>query len=183
MAKIRDKFGRGLDISPDSPEGFQILREGGKLVEAPQPGVAGVAPGGTDIPYTYPRYEAQVGENGLILDKYRLLADPSLEQQTKGYLGDYVGDLNTQGLQALRTRALSQAPSAWANLATQAQRLEEQGARDLAQRTGAGQRASAWSQLASRGGLSGGERERIATESMRGVQEGLQNVALQGAQS
>jgi hypothetical protein len=94
-------------------------------------------------------------------------------------------NVDTRGLEALRGEGL-RAPgseSAWATLAKQAQGLEEQKQLDTAARTGASQEASAFSNLARRGGVSSGARERIASGGALAQLRGRQEIAGQGAQA
>lgn len=85
-----------------------------------------------------------------------------------------------RGINALRDRATATGPSAWAGLAKQTQGLEEQQLRDKTAAQGASGAASAWDQMAMRGGASGGSRERIAMDSARNTANNMQNVAMQG---
>jgi hypothetical protein len=94
-------------------------------------------------------------------------------------------NLDTRGLEALRTEGL-RAPgteSAWATLAKQAQGLEEQKQMDTAARTGASQTASAFSNLARRGGVSAGARERIASGGALAQLRGRQEIAGEGSKA
>lgn len=89
-------------------------------------------------------------------------------------------NLNTQGLEAIRQRALSQGPSAWAQMAEQKQRMEEGQQRSDAAAQGASAQAQARSQLAMRGGLSGGARQRLAMQGARDMAAQGQQVGAQG---
>ncbi len=102
-----------------------------------------------------------IGQNGNILPQYEMQASKPLEWQD--------AKVNTQGLEALRQRALSQGPSAWAGLAEQQQGLQAREGRQRAEQEGASQAAQAQSQLAMRGGLSGGAAERLAGQSARDI--------------
>ncbi len=92
-------------------------------------------------------------------------------------------NLNTQGLDAFRQQALRTGPSQWAGLATQQQGLEEKNAREGAQRDAAGQTAQAQGQMAMRGGITSGSRERLATEGARNQLNMTQGIARQGSQN
>lgn len=71
-------------------------------------------------------------------------------------------NLDTTGLNAFQSQALSQGPSQWAQQAGQQQNLLAMNAKDQGAQTVAGQGAAARASLASRGGLSSGAAERTA---------------------
>lgn len=100
---------------------------------------------------------------------------PQIEHDLSGI------NVNRAPLNALEERGMSTDTSPWAKLLLQKQQLEEQGQRDTAQKQGAGNLANSWSQLASRGGVSGGERERLAESNMRGTNDILSQIGQQGA--
>lgn len=85
-----------------------------------------------------------------------------------------------EGYQALKERALGTGPSKWANLMLDKQKQEELAGRDLATRQAMSGAAQARSQLAMRGGLRGGARERLASQSMRDALAARQDVSKQG---
>lgn len=89
-------------------------------------------------------------------------------------------NLNTQGLEAIRNRALSYGPSAWATGMLGKQGVEEATARDNNSRLGRTALTSAENDLAMNGGLSGGARERLARMGNRDIASGAQSVARQG---
>ncbi len=88
--------------------------------------------------------------------------------------------LDTSGLDAFRKEALRRGPSTWANLQNQKQFAEEGNARDQATSQGRSARAGAESDLAMRGGLSSGARERIARKGASDVLAMGQDVSRQG---
>jgi hypothetical protein len=99
-------------------------------------------------------YQSLRGQDGL-------LAQEKLRLQS--YLGTDP-TLDKRGLEAIRSRALSDKPSAWANLQNQKieqQRLAAQGS--AAQQAGTAQ-AQARAQMAARGGFGGGAGERMARQ-------------------
>lgn len=108
-------------------------------------------------------------QSGLLANpNYRLNAGPDI-------------NLNTQGLEAIRGRALATGPSAWAGLMNQRQTIEDARARqELAQSAGSAQ-AQARSQLAARGGLRGGSAERMARSGARDLMAARQQAAQQGS--
>lgn len=89
-------------------------------------------------------------------------------------------NLNTDGLQQIRDMTKAPGQSAWAKLMNQSQGLEEAGQRDVAQKTGSQAAATAFDTLAMRGGVSGGERERIAYGANNDTANALQGVSRQG---
>lgn len=113
--------------------------------------------------------------------EFSSLNDPTTGLLKSQYQNQYAPD--TKGLEAYRNRALGQGPSAWANLATQQQGLEESGQKNQYQQQGASAAAGARSALASKYGLSPGAAARLATQNMRSQQAGLQNIGFQGAQA
>lgn len=98
-------------------------------------------------------------------------------------MGDKIGpdvQANTQGLDAIRARALSTGPSAWANLANAKQGVEQATAMDMANKTSAQGVNSAFNNLRAKGGLSAGQRERLAMQGSRGAATSQQTVQRQG---
>lgn len=101
-------------------------------------------------------YLSVTDSNGNLLDQF---------QMSKKIGADV--NMNTQGLDEIRNRALSIGPSAWAQLAMQKQQQEEaQGINKANRQTQAAQN-SAFSMLAGRGGLSAGQKERLAMQGQR----------------
>lgn len=120
---------------------------------------------------------------GNMKDQYQVKAgqiDPlksnigELDQRMSGI------QLNKQGLEAIRGRALQQGPSAWANMAEAKQRQEEGQQRSQGAAQGATAQAQARSQLAMRGGLSGGARQRLAMQGARDTASAGQQIGAQG---
>lgn len=97
-------------------------------------------------------------------------------------IGDDV-NLNTQALNEMRSRALSQGPSAWANLALQQQGMQEQQALSQNNRMNQSNLNQGMRSLAGRGGMSQGQRERMAMQGMRQANLGGQGVLNQGMQN
>lgn len=108
---------------------------------------------------------------GLLRGTYKL---------TKG--NDIGLNVNTSALEELRNRGLSKGPSSYANILTEKQGLEEQDAISKAVRNAVGSNSSAFSEMARRGGLSSGARERLALSGERAATEGKQGVLRQGMQ-
>ncbi len=73
----------------------------------------------------------------------------------------------TSGLNAFQAQALSTGPSPWAQQATQQQEALAKNAQSAGAHSVAGQGATARSQLAQSGGLTGGAAERVATEGQK----------------
>lgn len=76
---------------------------------------------------------------------------------------------------ALRGEGLRTGPSKWAELAGQQQDVLQQKALEDLAASNASATQNAWSQLAMRGGVSGGERERIAESGLRALTDARQN--------
>jgi len=89
-----------------------------------------------------------------------------------------------RALEALRARGLSQSPSRFAQLRQAQIGGEGALARGQAVQQGAGAQATALGQLAARGGISGGARERLGQSAFRNIAGAGQNIASQtrGAQ-
>lgn len=109
-------------------------------------------------------------------DKTGLLANPNYNLSAGNPIVQ-----DKRALEALRTRALTEGPSTWAQLMNQKQALEEaQGRSDIGAQAGT-QAAQARSQLAQKGGLTGGSAERIAASSAKNAMNLRQQLAGQGA--
>jgi hypothetical protein len=92
-------------------------------------------------------------------------------------------NMDKRGLDKFRLEALRQGPSAWAKLARKDQALQAMDARERGAEAARGQSAQAMDDLASRGGLTSGARERIATEGAKNYLNMGQNVARQQNQN
>ncbi len=125
-----------------------------------------------------PTYQSIVDSAGNLREQYKLGAGPDFAKEVEEKLKGI--NLNTEALEALRKRGLSTEESPWLTQMLGLQKTEEATQRDLAERLGARQAADAYSQLAMRGGVSGGERERGALESGRNTILDLQDVARGG---
>ena len=88
--------------------------------------------------------------------------------------------VNDQGLKEIRSRATGQGPSAWANLATDRQKLDERTAIEDQAQSSAGNMANAMSQVAMRGGLSGGAALRAAKDGANSSNLEAQKLRRQG---
>lgn len=80
----------------------------------------------------------------------------------------------------LGQRATSKEPSEWLKLQLQNQQLEQNQATDTAAQTAASQAAQARAQLSMRGGLSGGSRERLASQAARQTALSRQGILTEG---
>ena len=92
-------------------------------------------------------------------------------------------NLNTQGLEEYRKMAMEQGPSAWAQMATESQRMDEQNALQNAMRGTQQAQNQAYNNLAGRGGLSQGQRERLQLQALRQGIQNQQGILNQGMQS
>lgn len=120
-------------------------------------------------------------DTGLLQQKYQQQGPGSLIGQLDQRLAGV--NLNTQGLEALRARALGTGPSTWAQMAEAKQRQEETQQRGQAAQQGASAQAQARAQLAMRGGLSGGARQRLAMQGARDQAQMGQQIGAQGQQA
>lgn len=137
----------------------------------------------SDMPVSYQRQGLADPNTGLLKKQFNLSALPAIGMtsnldELKSRLGGI--NLNTQGLEAIRSRALQTGMSPWANMMMERQGVEEAGARDTTTKSNARAGVEAMNDLAMRGGLSGGARERLALQTKRGGEEALQGVARQG---
>jgi hypothetical protein len=89
-------------------------------------------------------------------------------------------NLNTQGLDQFRQEALRKGPSVWANLANEQQYAQEGAQKDRAVAQSRAGVRTAEADLASKGGLSSGARERIARSGGRDLLAVGQDTARQG---
>lgn len=120
----------------------------------------------------------ELGNFNTLRDQSGLLGNPNLRLQAGQDL-----HADKRGLEAFRERALGTGPSAWAQMAQQKQGLEESNLRNRAAAQSASGQAQARSQLASRGGFSGGAAERLAGQGSRDLMLQRQQVGNQGAQA
>lgn len=159
--------------------GWQVDDGAGQQAAPPPP----AAPGAP----VYPTLNSLLDPNsGLLKSQYQLQkgADVGYESQLGNLDQRLAGiNLNKEGLEALRKRGLSQGPSDWAKLMEQSQRLEEQTARGRAGEQQAGAQSSAFSELARKGGLSSGARERLAMQGQRGLTSSMQDISRQGQEN
>jgi len=113
-----------------------------------------------------PQYESLRGPGGGLAKEFQMTADPNLA-------GGFAERLRGTGdIERLRSRATAEGVSPEMQMMQQSQ---EQQAQEQANQG----MANTWGQMAMRGGLSGGARERLAGQSMQGLQRGLQDIGLQ----
>lgn len=120
-----------------------------------------------------------------IAPEYESMLDPATGRLKKEYVyTPQLMDPNTlEGYQALKKRVLTEGPSAWANLMIEKQKVEEQSQREAADRQTRAALATGYSDLAMRGGLRSGARERLAGNSLRDLMLNRQNVLRGGTQN
>jgi len=144
------------------------LLKNGQQVSAGGSGGGGYSAGGVPgMGIARPEYSSMLGADGLLRTPYQLQAQNPVT-------------LNTQGLNAIRSQAMRSGPSAWANMATQKQRLEESNALDQAAKMGQTQGLQAFNNLAMRGGASASARERLMGQASKDAMFARQNVLNQG---
>lgn len=126
-----------------------------------------------------PTYSSIRDENGNLLDQFKLKAQPNvgfnsnieqLMQQLSGI------NLDKTALNKLQDTALSTDNSPWANLMLQKNDVDTASAMDKAGLAGNAATGSAFSDLARRGGISAGARERLATKGERNTMMAKQGV-------
>jgi hypothetical protein len=114
--------------------------------------------------------------------EYQSLLDPATGLLRSEYISK-PGTLDVaglQGFQELKKRALTAGPSAWGQMMTDKQRMEEAQQKDAAARQAMAGAAQARSALAMKGGLSSGAGERLAAGGARDLMLQRQGVASQG---
>lgn len=111
--------------------------------------------------------------------QYTSQLDPTTGMLKAPYVFD---PTKSEAYSQLRTRAMSQGPSTWAQMMLGKQNLEQQQMRDEASQQQAGAQAGARSNLAMRGGLGGGARTRMASQGARDLLMAGQGIARQGSQ-
>lgn len=131
----------------------------------------------------------QAVQNGQLADLYKLdaykIANPDLvkfndlTQDLQGNINQ--ANLNKEALAELRSRGLSTGPSPWLSLQLEGQKRDEQNQVNNATAQLAGADAQARTQLAMRGGLMSGARERLARSGVMSSNATRQNIANAGA--
>lgn len=106
-------------------------------------------------------------KTGQLLPQYQLTAQPDIT-------------VDQTAINAIRDRALSKGPSAWAKMMTERQALEEAKARDDVRQASMTQAAQGYADLGMRGGVSSGARERLASGNSRNAMLKAQEVGRQG---
>lgn len=99
---------------------------------------------------------------------------PELQQKLDAIVVD------KRGINKFRDEALRSGPSAWSAMAKKNQELSELSARERGLKESAGAEATARSQLAMRGGLRSGSRERLAKEGVQNRMVMSQDIGRQG---
>lgn len=117
-------------------------------------------------------YLSIVGQDGRINPAYSMA----------GTIGNDV-TMNQDGYNAIKDRALSQGPSTWANLAMQKQQADQANQLDAVNSNALHSQNQAYDSLASRGGLSAGQRLQLARQGERDAMSSSQGVNNAGAQA
>lgn len=135
---------------------------------------------------TQPAYQGFTGADGMIDPRFKMTARPDIAFNSNlGGLESRLdgNQLDMSGVNELKNRATATGPSSWAQLMLQNQGLDQANATDeLGRQQNAGM-ASAYSGLATRGGMSAGARERIASKSMLSGLMGKQQLMRAGEQA
>lgn len=122
----------------------------------------------------------------MVQDMYQLPFEPTYSKpdpnqyniggKTRAGLAN-VGDPDMSGLQAYKNEALRTGPSKGSMLAMDRIRMDDIAGRDRAAKSAAGEAANARSNLAMRGGIGSGARERVARDAIRGGLASSQDVS------
>ena len=166
------KPGESQDFGPGNTINGGDNGQGSQPAEDPRPAI--------------PEAMQTLDEAGNLKSQYKLTARPDVafRSNMKGLEDKLAGiNLDKRGLEAIRGRALTQGPSEWQNLMLQKQGLEESGQRDRAGNQEASARSGAYSQLAAKGGLSTGARERLARSGAEGLAQTMQDISRGGSES
>lgn len=132
--------------------------------------------------------QAQVGYDAAgrpIRNNYQSVLDEQGKIRSNFALAGRIGpdvQVNTAAADAMRARATAQGPSTWARLAEENQRLEQSQALGEQNRMNMANQNRAFNSLAQRGGLSAGQRERLAAQGMNQGLRGQQQIMGQGMQ-
>lgn len=125
-----------------------------------------------------PEYMKLVNPDGTLKSELQLKGPqsyiPELDQRLSGI------QLNKEGLEAIRKRALSNEQSDWEKMMLGKQQVEEGAAMDKSAQEAAANASASLSQLAMKGGYSSGARERIASGSAKDMSLARQGVLRQG---
>jgi hypothetical protein len=113
---------------------------------------------------------------------WQSLIDPATGQLQSRYVlnVDKYDPMSSLGYKKFQQEALRTGPSEWANLMLQKQQLEEQNLRSQAARQSQAAMNQGFGQLAMRGGLSTGSRNRLAASGMRDLLAARQQATRQG---
>lgn len=116
-----------------------------------------------------------------VYSDYTQVFDPntmSITPEIQARLNEMYGSDGSLG--RFKEEALRRGPSAWAGLTQQQINLENMQRRNEAQREMSGQQATARTQLAMRGGIDSGARERLAQSGARNMMNINQDIGMQG---
>jgi hypothetical protein len=143
-------------------------------------GFSAGSPWGTMLPSPYGKWRPDAPATPSYFNGYdpeSMSTTNPLDMQLNGI------NLDKRGLDQFRNEALRTGPSQWASKAGEQQNLEEMQAREHAGRQAKSGSAGAMSDLAMRGGLTGGARERVAKSGARNYLDVTQDTARQGSQN
>jgi hypothetical protein len=176
---VIDSAANFLNPSVTMPALTQTMKGGGSVQTQVQPDM-GIGTRGIGAQISYDEQGRPIRNNyqSVLNDKGGIQNAFSLANR----LGDDVS-LNTQAADSMRSRATAVGPSVWAQLAEQNQRLQESQALNNNMVNAQANTNRGFNQLASRGGLSAGQRERLAMQGQRQALSGQQGILNQGMQS
>jgi hypothetical protein len=129
-----------------------------------------------------PDFVSQLDKNGNIKSNYNLAPGTVNFSSILPGVSNNINAVNIDrnALNALKDRALQTGPSAWLQLQNQNQGLDELNQVENAKQQAAGNNAQAEAQLAMRGGISSGARERMARAGSNSALQAAQGIRRQG---
>lgn len=137
----------------------------------------------SDIKGMLPQFKSALGADGQLGSQFMAQAGPGVQAGTvtSGQLDMKALASDPRALDAMRERALAKGDSPWLKMATEKQRGEELGLRDQAANQAMSGAAMANSNLAMRGGLTGGAAARNAMGMARNTNAARQQIGRAGA--
>ena len=153
------------------------------------PATGGIKPGANDQPAAFNGLRSidagiQYDDKGRPMrNNYTAMTDNQGNLLSQFRMADKIGAdvaLDKTAMNTMQNRALSTGPSAWATMAEQKQRMEQQNALSQNNRMAAANTNRSYGLLAAKGGLSAGQRERLAMQGQRTGFQGAQGINNQG---
>lgn len=114
-----------------------------------------------------PEWNSLLNADGTLKDQYQLQTEADVTYDPSGY-------------NEVKNLALRTGPSAWAQLQLDQQKAQQAAQVDQAAKQSAGAQSNMFAQMAMRGGLGGGARNRMASQALRNQLMSQQDIARQG---